>query len=249
MSVLPPSRPLFSIWTAIALCAVAWPAAWGQAQGPTPAAGAPAAPLGTPAGPPGAKEFVLGPDKFSVLARDSGPVNYYRTIGAPPQAFIRGVYKPGLETVTLFAEVPEELRRGVRLVRWRWRALVLPREGDECAGGNRSDSAANVYLTWKRGLRWYSLKFIWSTQAQVGATCAGKRNPFVAQDSVVLRSGGPIGVWRDEEIDPQRLFREHFEGGDPTAELPDLAGIGIMSDGDQTNSASAADYSEFVLFK
>src|SRR6202022_1205640 len=119
MSVLPPSRPLFSTWTAIALCAVAWPAAWGQAQGPTPAAGAPAA-------PPGAKEFVLGPDKFSVLARDSGPVNYYRTIGAPPQAFIRGVYKPGLETVTLFAEVPGELRRGGRLGGWGWGGRVSP---------------------------------------------------------------------------------------------------------------------------
>jgi hypothetical protein len=193
---------------------------------------------------------VVGPEKFSVLKRDSGPVDYYRMIKDSSQTFIRGVYRPGLETVTLFAEAPEELRRGVRLVRWRWRALVLPREGDECAGGNRSDSAANVYLTWKSGLRWYSLKFVWTTaDRQIGATCAGKRNPFVAQDSVVLRSGGPVGVWRDEEIDPQRLFREHFESGDPTAELPDLAGIGIMSDGDQTNSAAAADFGGFVLYK
>jgi hypothetical protein len=206
--------------------------------------------VAAPRGPPGTRAFVVGPEKFSVLKRDSGPVNYYRTINDPSQTFIRGVYRPGLETVTLFAEAPEELRRGVRLVRWRWRALVLPREGDECAGGNRADSAANVYLTWKSGLRWYSLKFVWTTEAhQIGASCAGKRNPLVAQDSIVLRSGGPVGVWRDEEIDPQRLFREHFESGDPTAELPDLAGIGILSDGDQTNSASAADFGGFVLFK
>jgi hypothetical protein len=243
MFLPPPARPLLSACTAVALCAaLAGPVASGRAEGPSPAAIA-------PKGPPGTRAFVLGPDKFHVLERDSGPVNYYRTIDDPQQAFIRGVYRPGLQTVTLFAEAPEGLHRGVRLVRWRWRALVLPREGDECAGGNRSDSAANVYLTWKSGLRWYSLKFVWSTEARLGATCAGKRNPFVAQDSVVLRSGGPVGVWRDEEIDPQSLFREHFESGDPTAEVPDLAGIGILSDGDQTNSVSAADFGAFVLFK
>lgn len=237
MSVPPLSRPLLSRWTAIALCALAWTAASGKAQGPSPN-GAP---------PAGTSEFPLGLDKFSVLARDSGPVNYYRTIGEPPQSFIRGVYRPGLETVTLFAELPDQLRHGVRRVRWRWRALVLPREGNECDG--RGDSAANVYLTWKRGLRWYSLKFIWSTEAPLGATCGVERNPFVAQDSIVLRTGGPVGVWHDEEVDPERLFREHFENGDPNAELPDFAGMGIMSDGDQTNSASAADFADFVLYK
>jgi hypothetical protein len=237
MPAPPLSRPLLSTWTALALCALAWPAASGKAQGPSPAA----APHN------GESEFALGINKFSVLARDSGPVNYYRTIGAPPQAFIRGVYRPGLATVTLFAELPEELRHGVRMVRWRWRALVLPREGNECAG--RGDSAAAVYLTWKRGLRWYSLKFIWSTEAPLGATCGIERNPFVAQDSIVLRSGGPVGGWQDEEVDPQRLFREHFENGDPKAELPDFAGMGILTDGDQTNSASAADYADFFLYK
>lgn len=207
------------------------------------------APAPRAAGPAGARAFPLGAGRFTVLARESGPQNYYKTVADPGEPFIRGVYRPGLETVTLFTEVPEELRRGVRRLRWRWRALVLPREGNECEGGNRADSAANVYVTWKRGLRWYSLKFIWSTEAPLGATCAGKRNPLVAQDSVVLRSGGPVGIWRDEEIEPDRLFREHFEGGDPGAEVPELAGIGIMTDGDQTHSVSAADFTGFVLYK
>ena len=42
---------------------------------------------------------------------------------------------------------------------------------------------------------------------------------------------------------------EHFAGGDPGAEVPELQGIGVMSDGDQTGSISAADYAGFVLFK
>ena len=53
----------------------------------------------------------------------------------------------------------------------------------------------------------------------------------------------------DEEIDPDALFRAHFEGGSPDAEVPDLQGIGILTDGDQTHSVSAADYAGFVVYK
>jgi hypothetical protein len=54
-------------------------------------------------------------------------------------------------------------------------------------------------------------------------------------------------VWKQESIDPSADFRAHFEGGDPHADVPDLVGIGIMSDGDQTQSISSADYTGFVL--
>lgn len=198
--------------------------------------------------PTAARAFPIDVHSFKVLERDSGPQNYYRTLDEPLQSFIRGVYRPGLDTVTLFTEVPDELRRGARRVRWRWRALVLPREGNECVD-DRGDAAANVYVTWKRGMKWYSLKFVWSTEAPVGATCNGKRNAFVAQDSIILRSGPPVGVWQDEEVDLDRLFRQHFEGGDPAAEIPELQGLGILSDGDQTHSASGADFAGFVFYK
>ena len=65
----------------------------------------------------------------------------------------------------------------------------------------------------------------------------------------MLRSGPPTGVWQEEEIDPDSLFRAHFEGGNPAAEVPELQGIGILTDGDQTRSVSAADYTGFVLYK
>src|SRR5438128_6702723 len=102
--------------------------------------------------------------EFRVLQRDSGPRNYYRVVTDGSEEIIRAVYSPRLQTVTLFAPVPDELHRGVRLMRFRWRALVLPRGGDECVEG-RGDAAANVYVTWKRGMRWYSLKLVWSTEA------------------------------------------------------------------------------------
>jgi len=183
---------------------------------------------------------------FRVLESYSGPVSYYKIVLDPDLPFIRAVYRPPLETVTLGAEVPEQLRQRTMLVRWKWRAQELPKGGNECKGGF-GDSAAVVYVSWKRGLKWYSVKYTWSSEAEKGRTCDQKRNLFVAQDTVILESGGPLGEWRTEEIDPTVAFREHFEGGNPNADVPDFVGIGIMSDGDQTRSISAADYAAFEL--
>src|SRR5262249_48331624 len=110
----------------------------------------------------------------------------------------------------------------------------------ECSDG-KGDSAAVLYLTWKRALKYYTLKYVWSAVSTKGAVCDTKRNPFVAQDTIILETGGPLGVWKAEQIDLQREFRNHFESGDPNADVPGFFGIGIMTDGDQTQSESAAD--------
>jgi len=183
---------------------------------------------------------------FRVLESYSGPVSYYKIVNDPAMPFIRATYRSPLETVTLGAEVPENLRQRTRHVRWKWRVQAFPKGGNECKGGF-GDSAAVVYVSWKRGLRWYSLKYVWSTEAEVGSVCDQKRNLFVAQDTVVLRSGGALNEWRTEDVETSAEFRAHFEGGNPNAEVPDLVGIGLMSDGDQTRSASAADYAAFEL--
>ena len=201
------------------------------------------------------RSFPLDVHEFRVLGQDYDPENpgrqdktYYRTIDDAGQSFIHGVYVPSTDSVTLFHEVPAQVRQGVRVMRWRWRALALPRNGNECVAG-LGDSAAAVYVTWKRGLRWYSLKLAWSAEAPAGATCNVTRNPFVASDSMILRSGPPTGIWQEEEIEPDTLFRLHFEGGDPNAEVPELQGIGILTDGDQNHTVSAADYAGFVFYK
>src|SRR5207248_11800901 len=140
------------------------------------------------------------------------------------------LYPPPHATVTLFQEVPDELHRGVRRMQWRWRAQVLPRKGNECASG-LGDSAAAVYVTWKRGLRWYSLKFIWSSEAPLGATCNRMRNPLVASDSIVLRTGTVSAGWVEEAIDSVALFRQHVANGDTGSDGPAQQGLGVMRDG------------------
>lgn len=185
-------------------------------------------------------------ESFRLVERVSGPVNYYSAVsnGQPP--YIRSQYRPGLKTAVVGYSFSEQEQRLTHRLAWRWRALTLPRGGNECAP-NKGDSAAVVYVTWKSGFRYYTLKYVWSAVGLKGAVCDPKRNPLLAQDTVILESGAPLNQWKSVELDLRAEFRKHFEGGDPKAQVPELFGIGLMSDGDQTNSPSSADFAEFTL--
>ena len=183
---------------------------------------------------------------FRVVERESGPTNYYRLFKDADPPFIRAEYHPPYETTVLGVQIPDADRASARALSWRWRAVTLPKGGNECEAG-KGDSAAVVYVSWRRTLRWYALKYVWSAVGPKGAVCDKKSNPFMAQDTVVLQSGAPLNAWRSERIDLKAEFRRHFENGDPQASVPDFLGVGIMSDGDQTRSDSSADYADFVL--
>ena len=183
---------------------------------------------------------------FRIVERESGPTNYYRLFKDADPPFIRAEYHPPYETTVLGVQVPDADRASARALSWRWRAVTLPKGGNECEAG-KGDSAAVVYVSWRRTLRWYALKYVWSAVGPKGAVCDKKSNPFMAQDTVVLQSGAPLNAWRSERIDLKAEFRRHFENGDPQASVPDFLGVGIMSDGDQTRSDSSADYADFVL--
>lgn len=183
---------------------------------------------------------------FRVVERESGPFSYYKVVEDPVEPFLRAAYRPPLETVVVGIDVGDELRSSAKRLRWKWRAMALPKDGDECRPGF-GDSAAAVYVAWKRFLKIYSLKFVWSSVGQKGAICSSKRNLFLSQETVVLESGGPIGSWINEEIDLEAEFRAHFGDGDPQADVPEFLGIGVMSDGDQTLSVSEGDYTNFAI--
>lgn len=180
--------------------------------------------------------------RFTVIERDSGPTSYYTVLHDDGHDFIRAVYRPPLETVVVGVELSDGERRAARRLSWRWRALALPAGGDACVPG-KGDSAAAVYVSWKRGVRWYTLKYVWAAGGAAGVSCRRKRTPFSAQETVVLAAGPPLMTWRREEIDLALAFREHFGGDD----VPALVGVAVMTDGDQTGSVSAADYADFTL--
>jgi hypothetical protein len=176
----------------------------------------------------------------------SGDVNYYSVVTKSEPPHIQARYRPPWKTAVFGIELDERTRETATAVRWKWRAVKLPVGGDECTDG-QGDSAAILYFSWKRGLRYYTLKYVWSAVSAKGAVCARKRNPFVAQDTIVLQSGPPLGEWKSESIDLGTELRKHFFDNDPNAELPSFLGLAIMSDGDQTQTESAADYADFVV--
>jgi len=192
-------------------------------------------------------ESVLDLNGWQLVPGQSG-VNYYTIVHDAPMPFIRARYRPSHEAVSLAYSLDDQERKAARLMRWRWRALRFPEGGRACEKGH-GDFAASVYVTWKRGLRWYSLKYAWSTGVPKGTTCQDRRGLFVAQDTIVRASGGPLNTWREEEIDLAREYREHFEDGSPDASVPELMGIGILTDGDQTGTSSEADYGAFVIVR
>lgn len=190
-------------------------------------------------------DIVIDPGAWRVIKSESGPVDYYAVQSEGATRFVHARYVPPMKTTVLGYQVPDADRQRARKLRWTWRAVTLPNGGDECAR-HREDSAAVVYVTWKRGLRYYSLKYVWSAVGKKGNVCDSRRNPFVAQDTVIVESGGP-GVWKPVEIDLATHFRHHFAHDDQSADVPDFVGVAIMTDGDQTNSESSADYGTFTI--
>lgn len=178
----------------------------------------------------------------------SGPAVYYQVIDDPEAVVLRGDYRPGMESVSMGIEIPDAERGRVRRIRWRWRARAFPAGGDECRPG-KGDSAASVSFAFKRGLKWYVLKYVWSSVGRLGAVCDSKRSMFMARDTIVLESGGAPGSWLVEVVDVRQAFIDHFEHGDRHADVPDLVGIGVMTDGDQTRSDAAADWADFEILR
>ncbi len=192
-----------------------------------------------------AGEISIDAAAWHVVEQKSGPVNYYSVVSEGGKTFVRSRYTPPLKTVVLGWK-PSDTARGLHRLRWWWRAQVLPVGGDECVDG-KGDSAAVVYVSWKRGLRYYTLKYVWGSVGKKGNVCDRKRNPFLAQDTVILESGLTNREWRNVELDLNAEFRSHFADGNANAEVPALFGIGLMSDGDQTGSVSSADFGTFTL--
>src|ERR1700730_8924907 len=75
------------------------------------AAQAPAgqAPPGASRLPAGTRAYPLDGHKFAGREGDSAPISYYSIVENPVAPFIRGEYKPPLETVTVFADVGDSM--------------------------------------------------------------------------------------------------------------------------------------------
>ena len=187
---------------------------------------------------------VIPLESFQVFKQDSGPVNYYELATDEDTRIIRGLYKPPLGNVVLYAETPQKAWQTVKKVSWRWRVHVLPKDSNDCGPGF-SDNAASVFLAFKAGIKIMVLKYAWSTLGIAGTSCESQRGWFFDRDTILVRTGGPLDTWETVELDPRVEFAKYFKV--PMEKVPHFVGLGLMTDGDNSQTPAEGDYADFVV--
>lgn len=131
------------------------------------------------------------------------------------------------------------------MLTWRWRIAEVPAGSDERVA-EKNDSAAGVYVVFKGsfgGLIPRAVKYVWSAREPRGA--AFPSPGYSTAQIVVLESGSDgAGEWRTETVDVAADYRRLFK-----AEPPELQGIAVLTDADDTKSRAAADYDDFRFLR
>lgn len=128
---------------------------------------------------------------------------------------------------------------------WRWRARVLPKDGDERIG-SRNDSSVAVYVVLDQNFVGVpkTLKYVWSTTLPVGTY--HRRDGIGRPHVIVLESGkDKLGRWVEESVDVHADYVRIFGKNPPRKAV----GIGILTDGNATGTDSQGDYDDFVVHR
>ena len=179
---------------------------------------------------------------WQVLSRYSGKVNYYTLAEEHGVKMWHAKYHPDMDTVILYAKLP---KAGLySSLRWRWRVQKFPINADETVDG-RTDSAGAVYVYFDTTFRQYIIKYVWSVKHEQGFAFRSADSSIIRKMQVVVREGPPpwTDSWVTETVNPVEDFKKYFGGDD----VPPLVGIGLLTDGDGTQSEVEADYADFEL--
>jgi hypothetical protein len=121
--------------------------------------------------------------------------------------------------------------------RWRWRVETLPEGGDERVK-EKEDSGAGVYVVFKG---YTILKYVWSTSVPRGTTIV---DPYSSRVKIIVKETGigSLHQWVRESARLADDYRLAF-----SSPMPEIVGIGLLSDADNTRSSAEADYDDFYL--
>jgi len=158
-------------------------------------------------------------------------------------AFIRSSYILGTEAKYLYKEVDWDTEKYPYL-HWKWRARKFPPKAD-IFDSKRSDAPAQVYILWRFFPRYYVLKYFWGSHERVGRGFKDGNVLTGALFGEVIRSGGPWDVWHSESQNIREAFKKAF-GQKPPG---NVRGIGVLSDGDDSQGESEADFADFEASK
>ncbi len=170
--------------------------------------------------------------------KDSGK-DAYRVMEEPGLRFLRAVVRGlGVQAVKQY----EWDLDAYPVLAWSWRPLEFPKGGDE-RESKTNDSALAVYLfvPYSRMAGPKAIKYIWSERVPVGAS--GLSSNMGLTRVRVLRSGPPAktGEWVEERVNARDDYKKYFD----MQETPKPAGIGVLTDSDDTSSTAQGDYASF----
>lgn len=143
------------------------------------------------------------------------------------------------ESVVLGKEVRWNVKKYPYLS-FRWRARLLPQNGDERAGAtNDSAAAVTVVFRVRYGLIPISVKYVWSATLPVGSAV---RREGIGKPWVVVADSGEegLGEWKSHTFNVYEAYRKTYGGEPPEGTV----GIAVLTDANATLSAAGADYGE-----
>lgn len=153
---------------------------------------------------------------------------------------LRATYRD--EAITIGRPVPNWDLKRYPVLSWEWKAIELPRAGNEDES-SKNDSAAGVYAIWNIGFPFYvdGIKYAWSTTLRNGRHLSKR----FGHDHVLVQESGPrrLGKWRTVQVNVRDHQRRFFDRTD--ARSPDA--IAILTDADATESSAQALYANFRL--
>lgn len=128
-------------------------------------------------------------------------------------------------------------------ISWRWRVDTFA-DGEDLATKRGSDAAARVYVYFDTpGLPWQrrNIDYVWSDTLPVGTILP---SAFSKASMIIVAESGRAhqGRWRHVVRDLEKDYKACF-GEDPPAALA----VGLMTDSDNTNSASLAYFDDLVI--
>lgn len=148
-------------------------------------------------------------------------------------------------SIIILKQVSEWDANEYPVLSWRWRATVLPEDGDERIR-TKNDSSVAVYVVLDRNFIGVpkTLKYVWSTTAPVGTHY--RRDGIGRPHVIVLESGEEkLGQWVEESVDVHADYVRIFGKKPPRKAV----GIGILTDGNATGTDSKGDYDDFVVHR
>jgi hypothetical protein len=122
---------------------------------------------------------------------------------------------------------------------WSWRPREFPKGADEKDGKNDSVLAVYLLVDYSRIVGPKAVKYIWSEKVPVGTRLSSNNGLTQVR---VLRSGADKkDEWVEERVNVRDDYMKYFD----VKEVPEPAGIAVLTDSDDTKSSAQGDYANF----